>query len=55
MGAQVTTIQFCCSMCPAVHASFSDALGHFLEYIDRGERVTDWVEVSEEMIKEKNA
>ena len=44
---------FHCSMCPAVHASFSDALGHFCEHIDRGEYVADWIEISKEMIKER--
>ena len=42
-----------CSMCPAVHESFSAALGHFLEHIDRGEQVTDWVEVPESLVEEK--
>ena len=44
---------FLCSMCPAVNDSFSDALGHFCEHIDRGEYVTDWVEVPKTLVEEK--
>ena len=44
---------FHCSMCPCVSSSFSDALGHFLDHIDRGEYVTDWIELPESLVEEK--